>query len=35
MRHKRSVVGSIFIWFFGGGDDISETTKQLKGNIKI
>ena len=35
MRHKRSVVGSIFKWLFGGGDDSSETTKQLKENIKI
>ena len=35
MRHKRSVVGSIFKWLFGGGNDSSETTKQLKENIKI
>ena len=35
MRHERSVVGSIFKWIFGGGDDSSETTKQLKENIKI
>ena len=26
MRHKRLVVGSIFKWLFGGGDDSSETT---------
>ena len=35
MRHKRSVVGSIFKWLFGDGDDSSETTKHLKGNIQI
>ena len=35
MRHKRSVIGSIFKWHFGGEDDSSETTKQLKENIKI
>ena len=35
MRHKRSVVGSILKWLFGGVDDSSETIKQLKENIKI
>ena len=34
-RTKRSVVGSIFKWLFGGGDDGAETTKQLKNNIAI
>ena len=34
-RTKRSVVGSIFKWLFGGGDDGTETTKQLKNNIVI
>ena len=34
-RYKRSVVGSIFKWLFGGGDYSSETTKQLKENIEI
>ena len=34
-RIKRSVVGSIFKWLFGGGDDGAETTKQLKNNIMI
>ena len=34
-RTKRSVVGSIFKWLFGGGDDGTETTKQLKNNIMI
>ena len=34
-RTKRSVVGSIFKWLFGGGDDGTETTKQLKNNIAI
>ena len=35
MRHKRSVVGSIFKWLFGSSDDSSETTRQLKENIEI
>ena len=35
IRTKRSVVGSIFKWLFGGGDDGTETTKQLKNNIAI
>ena len=35
IRTKRSVVGSIFKWLFGGGDDGAETTKQLKNNIVI
>ena len=34
-RTKRSVVGSIFKWLFGGGNDGAETTKQLKNNITI
>ena len=34
-RTKRSVVGSIFKWLFGGGDNSAETTKQLKNNIAI
>ena len=34
-RAKRSVVGSIFKWLFGGGDNGAETTKQLKNNIVI
>ena len=34
-RMKRSVVGSIFKWLFGGGDNSAETTKQLKNNIEI
>ena len=34
-RAKRSVVGSIFKWLFGGGDNGAETTKQLKNNIAI
>ena len=34
-RVKRSVVGSIFKWLFGGGDNGAETTKQLKNNIAI
>ena len=34
-RTKRSVVGSIFKWLFGGGDNGAETTKQLKNNIAI
>ena len=34
-RAKRSVVGSIFKWLFGGGDNGAETTKQLKNNITI
>ena len=35
IRTKRSVVGSIFKWLFGRGDDGGETTKQLKNNIAI
>ena len=34
-RTKMSVVGSIFKWLFGGGDDGTETIKQLKTNIVI
>ena len=34
-RTKRSVVGSIFKWLFGGGDNGTDTTKQLKNNITI
>ena len=34
-RTKRSVVGSIFKWLFGRGDNGAETTKQLKNNIAI
>ena len=34
-RAKRSVVGSIFKWLFGGGDNGAETTKQLRNNITI
>ena len=34
-KSKRSAVGSIFKWLFGGGDDSSETTKQLRENITI
>ena len=34
-RTKRSVVGSIFKWLFGGGGNSAETTKQLKNNIAI
>ena len=29
-RTKRSVVGSIFKWLFGGGDNGAEVTQQLK-----
>ena len=32
-RKKRSVVGSIFKWLFGGGDNGAEVTQQLKNNI--
>ena len=35
IRTKRSVVGSIFKWLFGRGDNSTETTKQLKNNIAI
>ena len=35
VRHKRSVLGSIFKWLFWGNDKSSETTGQLKENIKI
>ena len=34
-RTKRSVVGSIFKWLLGRGDNGTETTKQLKNNIAI
>ena len=34
-RTKRSVVGSIFKWLFGGGDNDAEVTQQLKNNIAI
>ena len=34
-RTKRSVVGSIFKWLFGGGDNGAEVTQQLKNNIAI
>ena len=34
-RTKRSVVGSIFKWLFGGGDNGAEVTQQLKNNIVI
>ena len=34
-RTKRSVVGSIFKWLFGGGDNGAEATQQLKNNIAI
>ena len=34
-RTKRSVVGSIFKWLFGGGDNDAEATQQLKNNIVI
>ena len=32
-RTKRSVVGSIFKWLFGGGDNDAEVTQQLKNSI--
>ena len=34
-RKKRSVVGSIFKWLFGGRDNGAEVTQQLKNNIAI
>ena len=34
-RTKRSVLGSIFKWLFGGGDNDAEATQQLKNNITI
>ena len=34
-RTKRSVVGSIFKWLFGGGDNGAEASQQLKNNIVI
>ena len=34
-RTKRSIVGSIFKWLFGGGDNDAEATQQLKNNIAI
>ena len=34
-RTRRSVVGSIFKWLFGGGDNGAEVTQQLKNNIAI
>ena len=34
-RTKRSVVGSIFKWLFGGGDNGAGVTQQLKNNIAI
>ena len=34
-RTKRSIVGSIFKWLFGGGDNSAEVTQQLKNNIVI
>ena len=34
-RTRRSVVGSIFKWLFGGGDNSAEVTQQLKNNIAI
>ena len=34
-RTRRSVVGSISKWLFGGGDNGAEVTQQLKNNIAI